>query len=166
MSLPSLFVLAHEYRAACEKLADLDLDAQTIEDTLEGMSGDLEVKAQNVAMFCLNLEATAEAIKAHEKAQAARRIAIENRADGLRRYLQGCMEATGIEKIEGPGIVIGFRKSSAVVINEPGLIPSEYMRAPEPPPPAPDKTAIAAAIKAGVEVPGANIEQRRNLSIK
>lgn len=166
MSLPSLFVLANEYRETCEKLADLDLDAQTIADTLEGMSGDLEVKAQNVAMFALNLEATAEAIKAHEKAQADRRKAIENRAQSMRDYLQRCMEATGIEKIEGPGIVIGFRKSSAVVINEPALIPAQYMRTPEPPPPAPDKTAIAAAIKAGTEVPGAHIEQRRNLSIK
>ena len=166
MSLPSLFVLAHEYRATCDKLADLDLDVQTIADTLEGMAGDLEVKAQNVAMFVLNLEATAEAIKAHERLQAERRRAIENRAESLRDYLQNCMEATGIEKIEGPGIVIGFRSSSAVVIHEPALVPLEYMRTPKPLPAAPDKDAIAAAIKAGADIPGAHIKHRRNLSIK
>jgi hypothetical protein len=162
----SLFLIAAEYRAAAEKLADLDLDAQTVADTLDSLSGELELKAQNVAMFVRNLEATVYAINEHTKAQQQRAKALEHRAEALRDYLQRCMEATGIEKIEGPGITIGFRKSSAVVINEPGLIPDEYFRTPEPPPAAPDKKAIADAIKAGKDVPGAHVEQRRNLQIK
>lgn len=36
----------------------------------------------------------------------------------------------------------------------------------EPPPPAPDKKAIADAIKAGTAVPGAHVETRQNLQIK
>ena len=47
----NLYDIATEYREAHEKLADLDLDQQTIEDTLEGMGGDLEVKAVNVVGF-------------------------------------------------------------------------------------------------------------------
>lgn len=164
--MTALYAIANDYRAAAEKLADLDLDAQTIADTLEGLSGELEVKAQNVAMFVRNLETTVAAINEHTKAQQARAKSLELRAEALRDYLQRCMESTGIEKIEGPGIAIGFRKSSAVVIDEPGLIPAEFMRKPEPPPPSPDKTAISAAIKAGAAVPGAHIETRKNLSIK
>jgi hypothetical protein len=164
--MTALYVIANDYRAAADKLADLDLDAQTIADTLEGLSGELEVKAQSVAFMVRNLEVTAEAIKAFEVAQAARRKSIENRADSLRDYLTRCMEATGIEKIEGPGIALSFRKSSAVVVHEPALIPVEYMRTPEPPPPAPDKKAIADAIKSGKEVSGAHIESRRTLQIK
>lgn len=164
--MTALFNLVAEYRAAAEKLADMDLDAQTIADTLESMSGELEVKAQNLAMMCLNLESVAEAIKAHEDVQTARRKALEARAASLRDYLQRCLEGAGIEKVFGPGIVIGFRPSSAVCINEPGLIPAEYMRTPKPPEPAPDKPAIAAALKAGKEVPGAHLEHRKHLSIK
>jgi hypothetical protein len=164
--MTALFQLVAEYRSVAERLSDMDLDAQTCADTLEAMSGDLEVKAQNVAYMIMNLEATASAIKAHEEAQTARRKAIEARADSLRAYLQRCMEACGIEKIDGPGVHIGFRKSSAVVINEPGLIPALFVRTPPAPPPAPDKVAIGAAIKAGQEVPGAHIEHRRNLTIK
>ncbi len=163
--MTALYVIANEYRAAAMKLADMDLDAQTIADTLESLSGELEVKAQNVAMFVRNLEVTAAAIKQHEAEQAARRKAIETRADALRAYLARCMDATGIEKIEGPGVKLSFRKSSAVVIDGADLIPGEYMRQPEPPPPAPDKKAIADAIKAGIEVPGAHLEQRRSLQI-
>lgn len=164
--MTALYQLATDFRAQAEKLADMDLDPQTLADTLESISGDVEVKAQNVAMFCRNLEATADAIKAHREAQKEREDAMRKRAEALKSYLARCMDACGIEKIEGPGIVLSFRKSSAVVINEPGLIPAQYMRQPDPPPPAPDKTAIAAAIKAGAEVPGAHVEQRRNLQIR
>ncbi len=163
--MTALYVIANEYRDAAQKLADLDLDPQTVADTLEGLSGELEVKAQSVAYMVRNLEVTAAAIKEFEAQQAARRKAIENRAEGLRQYLARCMEATGIERIEGPGVKLSFRKSSAVAIDGADLIPAEYMRTPEPPPPSPDKKAIADAIKAGVDVPGAHIEHRRSLVI-
>jgi hypothetical protein len=164
--MTALYVIAGEYVEASKKLADLDLDDQTVADTLEGLSGALEVKAQNVACFIRNLEVTADAIKAFEAEQKERRQAIEKRAERMRSYLQQCMEATGIQRIEGPGIVLAFRKSSAVAIDEPGLIPVEFMRQPEPPPPSPDKKAIADAIKAGHEVPGAHLETRQHLQIK
>ena len=64
--MTALYELAAEYRADCEKLADMDMDEQTLADTLEGLSGELEVKAQNVIMFTRNLEATAAAIKEAE----------------------------------------------------------------------------------------------------
>lgn len=164
--MTALYILAQQYRADAEKLADLDLDPQTVADTLEGLGGELEVKAQNVAMFVRNLEATAAAIKEFERQQSTRRKAIEYRAEQMRDYLQRCMEATGIQRIEGPGIVLSFRKSTAVEIDEPALIPDGFMRKPEPPPPEPDKAAIAAALKAGTEVPGAHLVHRQSLQIK
>jgi hypothetical protein len=164
--MTALFVIANEYREAAEKLSNLDLDPQTLADTLESLSGELEVKAQSVAYMIRNMEATASAIKEFEEKQTERRKAIEARAEGLKRYLQNCMEATGIKKIEGPGVVLSFRESSAVVIDEPGLIPIDYMRTPPIPEAQPDKKAIGEAIKAGTEVPGAHIEKRKNLQIK
>lgn len=163
--MTALYAIVAEYREAALRLSDMDLDAQTIADTLEGLSGDLEVKAQNVAMFVRNLEVTAEAIKQHEEQQKARRQAIETRAASLKAYLAACMSAGGIEKIEGPGIKISFRKSSAVVIDGEDLIPNEFMRTYPAPPPVPDKPAIAAALKAGTAVPGAHIEARKSLQI-
>ena len=69
--MTALYEIAAEYRDAATKLAELDLDAQTVADTLEGLSGDLETKAQNVAFFVRNLEATAAAIKQAEADMAA-----------------------------------------------------------------------------------------------
>lgn len=166
MTALTLFNLATEYRQAADQLADMDMDLQTMSDTLEGMSGDLETKATNVAYIVRNFEASSDAIKAHAQTQLERAKAIEKRADHLRDYLKSCMELAGITKIEAPGVVINFRKSEAVVINEPGLIPAEFMRQPETPPPQPDKAAIKAALKAKLDVPGAHIDERQNLQIK
>jgi hypothetical protein len=165
MSSPALFQLVAEYRAAGEALAELDIDPQTLSDTLESLSGDLESKAQAVAYVSMNLSATANAIRAHAKAQLTRADAIEARCHALREYLARCMTDAGILKIEGPGVKLSFRKSSAVVIDGADLIPADLMRQAEAPPPAPDKSAIKLAIAAGRDVPGAHIEQRQTLQI-
>lgn len=165
--MTALYEIAAEYRDAAGKLAELDLDAQTVADTLEGLSGDLETKAQNVAFFVRNLEATAAAIKQAEADMAARRKAMENRADGLKRYIFESMTVAGIEKIECPHFRLAIKNNPAAVdVFEPGLVPASFMRTPEPPPPAPDKTAIKEALKAGQDVPGARLTSGQRLEIK
>lgn len=163
----SLYKLADQFVEASHRLADLDLPDDVVRDTLEGLSGELEAKATNVAMFARNLEATAETIKAAEADMAARRKAIEARAKRLRVYLQDQMQRTGITKIECPYFKLSIRDNPpAVVIDAESQIPQEFMRTPEPPPPAPDKKAIAEALKAGKDVPGAHLERGQRLEIK
>lgn len=163
----NLFDIAAQYRADCEKLATLDLDEQTLTDTLEGLSGDLEVKAINIAALARNLEATAGAIKDAEAGMAARRKAIEARADRLRQYLLDGMQLAGVQKIESPYFALAIKQNPpSVAINEPGLVPTEFMRQPEPPPASPDKKAIGEALKAGREVPGCHLQRGVRLDIK
>ena len=165
--MTALYILADQYKAAASSLADLELDEQTIADTLESLSGDLEVKAVNVAMFARNLEATAVAIKEAEAQMAARRKAMEKRADNLRAYILRCMESTGIKKIDGPHFALNVKANPASVeVFDPFQVPAEYMRQKPPPAPEPDKTAIKAAIQAGKEVPGAKLTQGKRLEIK
>ena len=165
--MTSLYDIAAEYRQTADKLADLDLDEQTIADTLEGMSGALELKAQNVVMFARNLEATATAIKEAETAMAARRKAIEHRAAGLRRYALSAMQVAGVQSIECPYFKLSVRKNPpAVEVFDAAQIPAQFMRTPEPPPPAPDKKAITEAIKAGQEVPGARLVSGDRLEVR
>ena len=163
----ALYQLADLYLADLSKLADLDLDEQTVADTLEGLSGELEVKATNVAMFARNLEASAEAIKGAEVQMAARRKAIENRALRMRQYLKDNMERTGILKIEGPHFALTIKKNPpAVHVEAQELVPAEFFNTPPPPPPALDKKRVAEALKAGKDVPGCRLEQGTRLDIK
>lgn len=163
----TLYQLADEYVEALRAMAEMELDEQTVADTLEGLSGELQVKATNVAMFVRNLEATADAIKAAEQQMAARRKAIENRAKRIRDYIQSQMEKTGISKIECPYFKLAIRDNPpSVVVDNADAIPEEYMRQPETPPPAPDKKMIGDALKDGIEVPGVHLERSKRLEIK
>lgn len=165
--MSNLYELATQYRESADKLADLDLDEQTLTDTLESLSGELEVKAQNTAMLVRNIEATAAAIKDAEAQMAARRKALENRAARIKDWLHANMLVAGVQKIECPYFKLAIRENPAAVeIYEPGLIPEQYMKHPEPPPPSPDKAAIKAAIQSGQEVPGCALTRGTRLEIR
>ena len=163
----SLFELTSEYRAASERLHNLDLPDDVIADTLEGMQGAIEVKAKNVAYVIRNCEALAAQIKEAEEKMALRRKALESRADRIRNYLLYNMQACSISKVELPEFRLAIKENpAAVVIDAESQIPDEFLTRPEPPPPKPNKKEIAAAIKAGIEVPGAHMETTQRLEIK
>ena len=148
MALPALYEIAETYRHALETLGDLELDEQTVLDTLEGLQGDLQVKGQNVAAFCLHLEAMSGAIEYAEKKMERRRRILTNRAENIRAYLKHCMETAGIQKIECPNFKLQIKKNPPkTVIDDSATVPADFMRAVPPPPPVPDKQAIAEFLK-------------------
>lgn len=164
----SLYKLSEQYREALTTLQDMELDEETVKDTLEGLQGNIEVKATNVALFVKNIEALAESIKEAESQMAARRKSIENRAARIREYLLVGMQLSGITKIECPYFKIALRDNpESVIVEDEKLIPSEYFKpAPPPPPPSPDKTAIKKALKEGKPCPGARLEKKQRVEIK
>lgn len=167
MSALTLYQLTGQYREL-EALADSDdLPPEVIRDTLEGLTGELEAKATNVAAFTRNLEASADMIEEAAKAMQARARRLRTRAESVKAYLLYNMQAAGIRKIESPEFTLAIRTNPpAVVIREDAEIPAEYMVQPEPPPPRPDKKRIGAALKAGVQIDGCWLEQGERLEIK
>ena len=162
----NLYQLSAAYQHDAAKLADLDLDDQTLADTLESMSGDLEVKATNTVMVARNLRATANAIKEAEVQMATRRKAMEARADALDLRVFTTMLATNIERIESPYFALSIANNPSSVDVFDGLqVPANYMRV-IPETSAPDKALIKEALKAGKDVPGARLTQGQRLVIK
>lgn len=144
-----------------------DNDSQTIADTIEAESYPLEIKAQNVAYAIKTLDANADAIESAAKEMIVRAKALRNRSSHIREYLKTCLEIAGVNNVACPHFALTIRKNPASVdIFEEKLVPSEFMRTPEPPPPSPDKKAIAEALKAGKDVPGAMLAQGTRLEIK
>lgn len=161
-----LYEIATQYRQDAERLAELDIDAQTLADTLDSLGGELEVKAQNVAFVARNCEALAASIKDAEAQMSARRKALENRAASLRAYILACMRSAGVQKLEGPYLRLSVRANPpAVEVFDAQQIPASFMRMPEPPPPAPDKAAIKDALKRGEDVPGCRLTVSQRLDI-
>jgi hypothetical protein len=165
--MASLYELTNEYRLAQIKLDESDYDEQTIADTLEGLSGDLNAKANSIACVIRNLEVTAEAIKQAEKEMAERRKTIENKTEAMKLYIKENMQRCGITKIECPYFALTLRKNPpSVVIDDAGAIPNEFYVFPDPPAPYPDKRVIAEQLKSGNVVNGAHLEQAERLEIK
>lgn len=165
-----LFDIAAEYRQAADTLMDLDLPEEVIKDTLESLSGDLEQKARNIAVLIDQGIADIERAREKEKALAARRKAAEARVAHLKQFLLAGMQLAKVERIEGPFVSVAIRVNPpAVDIFDPKQIPEQFMVAPPPPPPpekTPDKAAIAAALKAGTDVPGARLTRGVRLEVK
>lgn len=164
--MTALFLLAAEHRALSDKLHDLDLDDQTIADTLEGESGDLIEKGKNVAAVFRNLESDAKQIKEAEQQLAERRKAIEKRAESLRNYLKTNMEIAGIQKIECPWFVVSIAQNpESVTVDDESAIPRDYFKE-IPATFQLDKALVKQAIKDGFDVPGARLTRGTSLRIK
>ncbi len=164
--MTALFILAAEHRALADKLHDIDLDDQTILDTLEGESTDLVEKGKNVAAVFRNLESDAKQIKEAEQQLAERRKAIEKRAESLKTYLKTNMEVAGIQKIECPWFCVSIAQNpEAVTVDDESLIPRDYFKE-VPVMYVLDKGMVKAAIKDGYNVPGARLTRGTSLRIK
>lgn len=166
MSNLSLYHMTADYTAALAGLQELDIDEQTLADTLEGLTGELTIKAANVAAFALNLEAEAEAAKAAEERIQKRRKALESRAKQLREYLLNNMQRAGISEIAA--IDQSFRARimagrESVQIDDEASLPRDYIL--EKVTHEPDKALIAKAIKDGYAVPGAQLVRKPTLKI-
>lgn len=165
--MSALYEIAHTYRQAAEKLADLDLDAETIKDTLDSLSGELEVKASATAAVVCNMRSLAVSIKEAETQMAQRRKAIEARADNLAAYLLTNLQHAGIQSVETPYFAIKVKANPGhVEVYDEKMIPAEFLRQKPPPPPEPDKTALKAALLKGIEVQGARFVKGNRLEIK
>jgi hypothetical protein len=164
----ALYALADQYKQLADRLSSMDLDAQTIADTIEasGITDEIAEKATGIEIVARTLEMHNPAIDAEIERLTALKKHRQKAAAGLREYLKTHMQATGILKIEAPLFKIRLQNNPpAVDVFEQDLIPLEYMVQPETPPMSPNRKAIAAAIKEGKEVPGCRMTQTQRLAV-
>ena len=164
--MSTLFHIAAQYRADLALLADLDLDPQTVADTLEGMQGELQDKLRAVIAYSLDLDVlatgTEEAAKRMGELAKSRRA----RVQALRDYALTTMQGCGIGEVSTDEFAAKLAKKPASVnVLDASLIPAVLMRTPEPVS-VPDKASIAAVLKAGGVVPGCELVQGYRLAIK
>lgn len=166
--MSNLYELATQFQATAMQLADLDLDAQTIADTLEGESFPVEEKARGVCEIILNLQAEDEMVKAASDRIAKRAKQLQARADWLHEYLQTNMQRCGITEIKAidgtfkATLYIG--RDSHIEITDQSMIPADYLRE-IPARLEPDKVLIKKAIADGYGVPGAIVVKKDRLTI-
>lgn len=162
-----LYQLVGSYRALESLEPSEDIPLQVLQDTLDGLSGDIEVKATNVARYVLNIESMADAIERAATQMTERANRIRKKADAIRSYLKNNMEGVGRLKIETPEFVLCIKKNKpSVVIEDDTKVPDAFKKDPKPLCATPDKTLIAKALKNGMTIEGCRSEQATRLEIE
>lgn len=141
-------------------------------DTLEGIEGEFNAKAENIGVYIKQLKAEKEAIDAEIKSLRTRSAAKERQMDSLKDYLINCMDEMQLAKIDQPRAKISIRNNaeSAQILDEKALI--EWAQTHDRDDlltyhtPDVSKTAVKNAIKSGEEIPGASVGRSRSVVVR
>ena len=131
------------------------------EEFLDTIDGTYEEKALNIAKAIKNSDAVAEATRTEENAMSARRKAAEAVSERLKRYLAAYVPAG--RKICDATTVIGWRKSTVVDVQcAIESLPDEYKKIEI----TARRAEIKDALKSGESIPGCQLVEKQNISIK
>lgn len=167
MNILEAFEVAAEIRAIGEHLRDEQPDQQAVADTLDALAWPLDDKLESLAKLRRMMIGARDARL--ERADSLRRQAERDDAaiERIERLIQALLQASGRERAQtGLFAFALYRKAPLAVIDDPARLPAEYLRQPPRPAAAPDKIAILSALRSGLPVPGAHLEEGVRLSIK
>ena len=163
----TLYELSNDYMTLLEMAEDPDIDEQAFMNTLEGIEGALEDKADGYAKVIRNLEADAAACDAESKRLRNKKQTIENNIKRMKSALQFAMRMTGKTKFKTALFTFGIRKNPPSVVIDAANVrdfPEQYIIESEP---ILDKWALKDALKAGEDMTGlCHLEQSESLSIR
>nr|DAY50821.1 MAG TPA: resistance protein [Caudoviricetes sp.] len=127
----------------------------------EALQMERDAKVEGLACYIKNKLADAEAIYAEIDVLSQRAAIMKKEAERCKAYLAGALYG---EKFETPRCKITWRKSEICNVLNIDAVPEEYKRTKVTV--DADKTAIKKAIKSGAEVPGAEVIQKLNMTLK
>ena len=163
--MTTLYKMTGQYLALAELADDPDMPEDALADSLEGIEGEIEVKAQALLQVVAGMEGDTGAIDNEIKRLRGRKSVIQNRANRLRQYLFDNMIVSGINKISCTLFQITLAKARPIVtVNDVSLIPDVFVKTTVTT--APIKKTILAALKKGEDVPGCELgESKRSLRV-
>lgn len=164
--MSKLYELTGQYLEVSALADDPDFPMESIQDTLEGIEGEIADKAQALLQVVASMEGDTTAIDNEINRLQSRKRVIQNRAQSLRDYLYRNMVDSRINKIDCPLFSITLSKPRPmVVVQDERAIPDQYKKTTVVS--KPEKADILKALKAGKEVPGCYLgETQRSLIIK
>lgn len=159
----TLYELTQDFQNLMAMADDPEVDEQVFKDTLEGLEGVIEAKADGYASVIRNLEVnvgaldgTIEAINKELDRVKAHKASLENRIQYMKESLCTAMIACDKKKFKTEKFSFWVQKNTpSVVIDKPADIPFEFYRVKEP---EVDKTAIKKALSDGQKLEFAHLE--------
>lgn len=146
-----------------QEMLENEPENEYVQDTLESLHGELDIKAEAICRVIRNMEAHMEAYKSEIDRLSKRKKTIENSIQRLKQALLESMKVTGKEKIKGELFTIALRKNAPQLPKDLDInqVPIDYLieRDYEI-----DRRKLLAAVKNG-EVEGIELEVNQSLRI-
>lgn len=166
-----LYEIADTYRAFMAAVDAGEIPEDAVADTLDGIEGEFDQKVDNIACLIKELRLEAQAIKEEADNLYVRQKQKQARADWLSRYLQANMQATGNGKIETARNRITIKKNpvSCKILDEDtvlGFLQLHGIADCYKQETTIKKRELLSRLKAGEEIPGAELDVSERIEIK
>lgn len=159
----TLYELTEEVYRLYEFAEDPEVDDEVFKDTLDALTGDIEVKSDGYGKVIRQLEADQKAIESEIDRLESRKTTIKNRIKTMKESLQAAFMALDIQKMKTDLFTIYIQKNApSVIIDDPESVPDEYYKVKK----ELSKTTIKEAIEAGEDIPFAHLEQSESIRIR
>jgi len=138
---------------------------QAMNDYLDELGQQEADKVDSFAGFLRAEAARAKACREESQRLAAKARTMENKLDWLKSHYVGVMQEHNLKKISGAVYTLSLRNSQSVHISiPPENLPEQYQR--KTVKIDPDKTALAAALKAGEIISGCCLADKQSLTVR
>lgn len=141
-------------------------------DTLEGIEGEFEEKAENIACYIKELQLDVDGLDKEEKALKTRKEAKKNKLEAMKKYLKDKMLQINLLKIDKPRAKLSVKNNaeSLVVDDEKAFIEwaersgkNFLLKYSEP---EIRKTDTKKLVQNGADIPNVHLERSKSLIIK
>jgi hypothetical protein len=148
-----LYELTNQFAALSRLVDDPDTPEGALTDSLEGIEGEIELKAEALLQVVTNMGSDVCSIDDEIARLNHRKAVIANRQQSLKDYLRHNMQASGISKISCPLFDITLTKPRPMaVVQDEALVPDEYVESKVVRRVKRDR--VLAALKNGKDIPG------------
>lgn len=160
--MSSLYELTGQYLALMEIAEEADPDV--LRDTLEGINGEFEDKADNCAKVIRNLEGNVEAIKAEIERLEKKKKGWENSIQSIKKNLERSMIITGKRKFKTLLFSFGIQKNTpSVSVKDESKVPAQFWKKQDP---KLDRTSLKEFLKENGNTEYAELVQGESLRIR
>ena len=164
--MATIYELSGDYLRLLEMAEDPEMDPVAFADTLEGLEGEIEIKAEGYAKVIKELDKDGAGLDNEIKRLQAKKTTIANSIDRMKKALEQSMIITGKTKFKTELFSFGIQKNPpSVELDEEHLelIPIEYLI---PQDPKPDKKRMLQELKEGKELSFAKLKHTESLRIR
>ena len=165
--MTTIYELTEDLRQLYEMATDPEVDPEVLMDTIEGVEGEFELKADGYAKVMAQLNGDALSLDAEIKRLQKRKKVMENSSARIKESLENAMRLTNKTKFKTEFFTFSIQKNPpSLKIKEDvdlDLVPPEFLVFTDP---AIDKAKVKNAIKAGQTFDWAEMTQTDGLRIR